>query len=118
MAVAIRPGTACRLASDPAQRPPLVRGEPVRERPFVSSAFSRAHCCGLSRSRDAGLFDHSDWAPPSCQARCHRRTDRNAAREIEDLLGGPGFAQLSTDDSGLDPPVVCVLAASPGPYHR
>ena len=42
-------------------------------------------------------------------------TSRNAAREIEGLLRGAGFAHLGTHTLGLSPPVACVLAASPGP---
>jgi len=39
------------------------------------SASSRARCCGLSRSRGTGPSDRSAPAPPSRQARCHRRND-------------------------------------------
>jgi SAM-dependent methyltransferase len=42
-------------------------------------------------------------------------TSRSAAREIEDLLLGAGFAHLNTQTLRLSPPVACVLAASPGP---
>jgi SAM-dependent methyltransferase len=42
-------------------------------------------------------------------------TSGSAAREIQDLLRGAGFTQLSTQTLPLSPPVVCVLAASPGP---
>jgi SAM-dependent methyltransferase len=42
-------------------------------------------------------------------------TSRAAAREIEDLLRGAGFTHLSTQTLPLSPPVICVLAASPGP---
>jgi SAM-dependent methyltransferase len=42
-------------------------------------------------------------------------TSRSAAREIEDLLRGAGFAHLNTQTLRLSPPVACVLAASPGP---
>jgi SAM-dependent methyltransferase len=42
-------------------------------------------------------------------------TSRSAAREIEDLLRSAGFTQISTETLPLSPPVVCVLAASPGP---
>ena len=48
---------------DPAQGPALVPGEPVRQRAFPSSSSSRAHCCGLSRSRDTGPFDRSASVP-------------------------------------------------------
>jgi len=40
-------------------------------------------------------------------------TTGNAAREIEDLLRSVGFTQLRTETLRLDPPVACVLAASP-----
>ena len=53
---------------------------PCASGPLSSSASSRAHCCGLSRSRDTGPFDRNAPAPPSCQARCHRRTDPSATR--------------------------------------
>jgi len=42
-------------------------------------------------------------------------TSRSAADEIENLLRGAGFTQLSIETLPLSPPVVCVLAASPGP---
>jgi ubiquinone/menaquinone biosynthesis C-methylase UbiE len=38
-------------------------------------------------------------------------TSRNAAREIERLLGDAGFTHLSTHTLPLGPPVACVLAA-------
>jgi SAM-dependent methyltransferase len=40
-------------------------------------------------------------------------TSRSAAREIEDLLTDAGFAHLNIQTLPLNPPVVCVLAASP-----
>ena len=42
-------------------------------------------------------------------------TSHSAAREIEDLLRSAGFTQLRTETLRLSPPVVCVLAAAPGP---
>lgn len=42
-------------------------------------------------------------------------TSRSAAREIEDLLRDAGFTHLSTQTLPLNPPVACVLAASPAP---
>ncbi|WP_433174740.1 class I SAM-dependent methyltransferase [Actinoallomurus sp. CA-150999] len=51
------------------------------------------------------------------QPRCHGATadtSRNAAREIEDLLGSAGFTQMSTETLPLSPPVICVLATGPG----
>jgi SAM-dependent methyltransferase len=42
-------------------------------------------------------------------------TSRSAAGEIEDLLRSVGFTQVTTETLRLSPPVVCVLAASPGP---
>jgi len=42
-------------------------------------------------------------------------TSRSAADEIEDLLRSAGFTQVTTETLHLSPPVVCVLAASPGP---
>jgi SAM-dependent methyltransferase len=42
-------------------------------------------------------------------------TSLGAARKIEDLPGGAGFAQIRTKTLDLDPPVVCVLAVNPGP---
>jgi ubiquinone/menaquinone biosynthesis C-methylase UbiE len=41
-------------------------------------------------------------------------TSRSAAAEIEGLLRGAGFTQLTTETLGLDPPVVCVLARAGG----
>ncbi len=52
---------------DPAQRPALVPGEPVRQRPFAQLTSSRENCCGLSRSRDTGPRDFSASAPPSAR---------------------------------------------------
>jgi SAM-dependent methyltransferase len=40
-------------------------------------------------------------------------TARSAAGEVENLLRGAGFTQLSTEILPLSPPVACVLAASP-----
>jgi hypothetical protein len=66
---------------DPAQRPPQVRGEPVRQRATPQLGFQpRAHCCRLSRSRDTGPLDRSACSPPSRQARRHRRTDPGVTR--------------------------------------
>jgi SAM-dependent methyltransferase len=42
-------------------------------------------------------------------------TSRSAASEIEKLLRSAGFTQLSTETLPLSPPVICVLAAAPGP---
>jgi SAM-dependent methyltransferase len=42
-------------------------------------------------------------------------TSRRAAVQIENQLRGAGFAHLGTETLPLDPPAVCVLAASPGP---
>jgi SAM-dependent methyltransferase len=42
-------------------------------------------------------------------------TSRDAAGEIERLLRGAGFTYLGTETLPLNPPVVCVLAASPDP---
>ena len=52
------------------------------------------------------------------QPRCHGATadtSRSAADEIENLLRGAGFTQMSTQTLPLSPPVICVLAAAPGP---
>src|SRR6266852_3189523 len=53
---------------------------PCASGPFLSSSSSRAHCCGLSFSRDTGPLDRSAAVPPSCQALCHRRTDPGVTR--------------------------------------
>ena len=42
-------------------------------------------------------------------------TSRSAADEVENLLRSAGFTHLSTETLPLSPPVICVLAASPGP---
>ena len=42
-------------------------------------------------------------------------TSRSAADEFENLLRSAGFTQMSTETLPLSPPVICVLAASPGP---
>lgn len=62
---------------DPVQRPALVIGEPVRQRPPISSLSSRAHCRGLSFSRDTGPRDFNTSIPPCRQAARHRRTVRS-----------------------------------------
>ncbi len=52
------------------------------------------------------------------QPRCHGATagtSRSAADEIENLLRSAGFTQMSTKTLPLSPPVICVLATSPGP---
>ncbi|MCW2893834.1 MAG: hypothetical protein JWO75_3323 [Actinomycetia bacterium] len=52
------------------------------------------------------------------QPRCHSATaatSRSAADEIENLLRSAGFTQMSTETLPLSPPVICVLAAAPGP---
>src|SRR6266852_1450092 len=53
---------------------------PCASGPFRSSCSSRAHCCGLSFSRDTGPLDRSASSPPFRQARCHRRTDPSVTR--------------------------------------
>jgi SAM-dependent methyltransferase len=50
---------------------------------------------------------------PRC-AGASANTSRSAADEIENLLRGAGFTHLGTETLPLTPPVVCVLAASPG----
>jgi SAM-dependent methyltransferase len=42
-------------------------------------------------------------------------TSRSAAGEIENLLHSDGFTQMSTETLHLSPPVICVIAAAPGP---
>lgn len=52
------------------------------------------------------------------QPRCHGATagtSRSAADEIEDLLRGAGFTQMSTQTLPLSPPVICILATAAGP---
>jgi len=52
------------------------------------------------------------------QPRCHAATagtSRGAADEIENLLRSVGFTQMSAETLPLSPPVICVLAAAPGP---
>ena len=53
---------------------------PCTSGPFFSSSSSRAHCCGLSRSRGTGPFDLSASAPPSRQVLSYRRTDSSVTR--------------------------------------
>ena len=45
-------------------------------------------------------------------------TSRRAAADIENLLRDAGFTDLRTETLPLDPPVACVLAASPGPQPQ
>jgi SAM-dependent methyltransferase len=45
-------------------------------------------------------------------------TSRNAADEIQGLLRSAGFTQMSTQTLPLNPPVICVLAAGPGPHAK
>ena len=71
-----RHGTACPISV--LIRPSVHRwslANPCASGPFRSSISSRAHCCGLSFSRDTGPLDRSASAPPSRQAWRHRRTD-------------------------------------------
>jgi SAM-dependent methyltransferase len=42
-------------------------------------------------------------------------TSRSAAGEIENLLRGAGFTQMSTETLPLSPPAICVLATTPAP---
>jgi SAM-dependent methyltransferase len=42
-------------------------------------------------------------------------TSRSAAGEAENLLRSAGFTQTRTETLPLSPPVICVIAASPGP---
>jgi ubiquinone/menaquinone biosynthesis C-methylase UbiE len=52
------------------------------------------------------------------QPRCPgatRETTLEAAREITDLLGVAGFAQMRTETLDLDPPVACVIAVNLDP---
>ena len=43
------------------------------------------------------------------------RTSRSAAGEVENLLRSAGFTQMRTETLPLSPPVICVIAAAPGP---
>jgi hypothetical protein len=40
---------------------------------------------------------------------------RSAADEVENLLRSAGYTEMSTETLPLSPPVICVLAAAPGP---
>src|SRR5882724_909346 len=64
---------------------------PCASGPFRSSSSSRAHCCGLSRSRDTGPLDRSAAIPPSRQARRQRRTEPSVTRRSPaiSLTGSP-----------------------------
>jgi len=42
-------------------------------------------------------------------------TSRKAADEIQELLGGAGFARMRAETLPLNPPAVCVLATDSGP---
>ena len=45
-------------------------------------------------------------------------TSRSAADEVENLLRSAGFTGMRTETLPLSPPVICVLAAAPGPDAR
>ena len=45
-------------------------------------------------------------------------TSRSAADEVENLLRSAGFTRMRTETLPLTPPVICVLAAAPGPDAR
>ena len=83
----VRPGRG--RARDAAGR---ASGAAVRLRldlPFPSSSSSRAPCCGLSRSCDTGPLDRSASAPPSRQARRHRRTEPSVNPQVMPDLADP-----------------------------
>jgi len=65
---------------DPAQRPPLIPGKPMRQRPLPQLGFQPRELPRGQPSRDTGPLDFSAPDPPSRQDRRHRRTDPSVTR--------------------------------------
>jgi SAM-dependent methyltransferase len=115
-AAAIRAGRVTLINASVDQIPPALDGPFDAILAINSLAFWPAPAQRLAELRRR-------LAPGGCMAiasqpRCPgatAATSRNAAREIEDLLRGAGFTQMSTQTLPLSPPVACVLAASPAP---
>ena len=114
-AAAIRAGRVTLINASAEQLPPALNG------PFdVILAVNSLGFWPAPAERLAGLRQR--LAPTgriaiASQPRCPgatAATSRSAAGEIANLLRGAGFVHLSTETLPLSPPVVCVLATSPG----
>jgi len=69
---------------------------PCASGPRLSSASSRANCCGLSRSRDTGPLDRGASVPPSRQARRHRHTGPSVTRRSRAIWLAPSPRRKSS----------------------
>ena len=65
---------------DPAQRPALVPGEPVRQRALLQFGLQPGPLLRAQPLPRHRPLRPQCPGPPSCQARCHRRTDPSATR--------------------------------------
>jgi SAM-dependent methyltransferase len=115
-AAAIRAGRVTLMRASVDQIPPALDGPFDAILAVNSLAFWPAPADRLAELRER-LAPGGRIAIAS-QPRCPgatAETTRSAASEIENLLRGAGFTQMSTETLRLSPPVACVLAASPGP---
>jgi SAM-dependent methyltransferase len=115
-AAAIRAGRVTLINASVDQIPPALDGPFDAILAINSLAFWPAPAQRLAelRRRLAPGGRMAIASQPRCPG-ATAATSRNAAREIEDLLRGAGFTQMSTQTLPLSPPVACVLAASPAP---
>jgi SAM-dependent methyltransferase len=112
-AAAIRAGRVTLINASADQLPPGLNGPFDVILAVNSLAFWPAPAERLAELRR--LLASSGRIANVSQPRCPgatAATSRRAAGEIEDLLRGAGFTQLSTQTLPLSPPVVCVLATS------
>jgi SAM-dependent methyltransferase len=118
-AAAIRAGRVTLMKASVDQIPPALDGSFDAILAINSLGFwpAPADRLGELRQRLAPGGRIAIASQPRCPG-ATASTSRNAAREIEDLLRSAGFTQLRTETLGLDPPVGCVLAISPGPHQR
>lgn len=114
-AAAIRAGRVTLVNASADQLPPALDG------PF--DAILAVNSLGFWPAPAERLAElHRRLAPGgriaiASQPRCSGATagtSRSAAHEIENLLRNAGFALMSTETLPLSPPVICVLATSPG----
>ena len=74
---------------DPAQRPALVPGEPVRQRPFAQLGLQPRELLRTQPLPRHRPRDFSAPAPPSRQDRRHRRTDPSVTRRSRAISPTP-----------------------------
>jgi SAM-dependent methyltransferase len=115
-AAAIRAGRVTLMRASVDQIPPALDGPFDAILTVNSLAFWPAPAERLAELR--GRLAPCGRIAIASQPRCPGATadtTRSAASEIENLLRGAGFTQMSTEILHLSPPVACVLAVSPGP---